>query len=124
MRIYVHRWDRGLLVLLLVLMVWSGIAPADRTVWMVESVWSVGLLAVLSVTRRRFKFSNAAYLCFWFWVVLQTIGAEWLSRSGNPEAPRVQNTLFDMVDYAVDMKRTDAMSVSTVSHGFANEKGA
>ena len=52
MCIYVHRWDRGLLVLLLVLMVWSGIAPADRTVWMVESVWSVGLLAVLSVTRR------------------------------------------------------------------------
>ena len=33
-----------MLVLLLVLMVWSGIAPADQTVWMVESVWSTGLL--------------------------------------------------------------------------------
>ena len=28
-----------MLVLLLALMVWSRIAPADRTVWMVESVW-------------------------------------------------------------------------------------
>ena len=55
-----HRRDRGLLALLLVLMVWSGIAPADRTVWMVESVWSVGLLAVLAVTRKWFKFSTAA----------------------------------------------------------------
>lgn len=47
-----------MLALLLVLMVWSGIAPADRTVWMVESVWSVGLLAVLAVTRKWFKFST------------------------------------------------------------------
>ena len=49
-----------MLALLLVLMVWSGISPADRTVWMVESVWSVGLLAVLAVTRKWFKFSTAA----------------------------------------------------------------
>ena len=56
--------------------VWSGIAPADRTVWMVESVWSVGLLAVLAVTRKWFKFSTAAYLCFWVWAVLQTVAAK------------------------------------------------
>ena len=68
---------RIMLVLLLVLMVWSGIAPADRTVWMVESVWSVGLLAILLVTRKWFKFSTAAYLCFWVWAVLQTIGAHY-----------------------------------------------
>ena len=49
-----------MMALLLVLMVWSGISPADRTVWMVESVWSVGLLAVLAVTRKWFKFSTAA----------------------------------------------------------------
>ena len=49
-----------MLALLLVLMVWSGISPADRTVWMVERVWSVGLLAVLAVTRKWFKFSTAA----------------------------------------------------------------
>ena len=62
-----------MLALLLVLMVWSGIAPADRTVWMVESVWSVGLLAVLSVTRKCFKFSTVAYLCFWVWAGLARV---------------------------------------------------
>ena len=63
--------------LLLTLMVWSGIAPVDWTVWMVESVWSTGLLAILLVTRRWFKFSNMAYLCCWVWAVLQTIGAHY-----------------------------------------------
>lgn len=53
-----------MLVVLLVLMGWSDFAPVDRTVCMVESTWSVGLLAVLAVTRKWFKFSNAAYLCF------------------------------------------------------------
>ena len=77
MCIYVHRRDRGLLALLLVLMVCLGIAPADRTVWMVESVWSVGLLAVLAVTRKWFRFSTVAYLCFGVWAVLQTIGAHY-----------------------------------------------
>ena len=78
-----HFWLVGfdkigfMLALLLVLMVWSGITPADRTVWMVESVWSTGLLAILMVTRRWFKFSTAAYLCFWVWAVLQTIGAHY-----------------------------------------------
>ena len=66
-----------ILALLLVLMVWSGIAPVDRTVWMVESIWSIGLLAVLLVTRRWFKFSAAAYLYFWVWAVLQTVGAHY-----------------------------------------------
>ena len=42
--------ERVMLLLLLVLMVWSGFAPADRTVWVVESVWSVGLLVILAVT--------------------------------------------------------------------------
>ena len=49
-----------MLVVLLVLMEWSDFAPVDRTVCTVESTWSVGLLAVLFVTRKWFKFSNAA----------------------------------------------------------------
>ena len=67
-----------MLTMLLVLMVWSGIAPADRTVWAVESVWSTGLLAILLVTRRWFMFSNAAYLCCWVWAVLQTVSAHYM----------------------------------------------
>ena len=54
-----------------------GIYPADRTVWCVEMVWAVGLWAVLLLTRRKFRFSTPAYLCFFVWTVLQLIGAHY-----------------------------------------------
>ena len=72
-----HKLHWLLLMSLLAVMVWSGIAPADRSVWVVESVWSGGLLAILLITRRWFRFSPAAYLCFWAWAVLQSIGAHY-----------------------------------------------
>ena len=69
--------DGFMLVTLLAAMAWSGIAPADRTVWIVESVWSAGVLAILLATRRWFRFSSVAYLCFWIWALLQTVGAHY-----------------------------------------------
>jgi putative membrane protein len=66
-----------------------GIYPADRTVWCVEMVWAVGLWEILFLTRRKFRFSTPAYLCFFVWTVLQIVGAhytfehvpmEWLMR--------------------------------------------
>ena len=54
-----------------------GIHPADRTVWCVEMVWAVGLWAILFLTRRKFRFSTTAYLCFFAWMVLQIIGAHY-----------------------------------------------
>ena len=66
-----------LLTVLLAAVALSGIAPASRTVWCVESVWSVGLVVILLVTRRWFRFSTAAYLCFWAWAMLQTVGAHY-----------------------------------------------
>lgn len=53
-----------------------GIYPADRTVWCIEMVWAVGLWAVLLLTRRKFRFSTPAYLCFFVWTVFcDTLGA-------------------------------------------------
>ena len=53
-----------------------GIYPADRTVWCVEMVWAVGLWAILLLTRRKFRFSTPAYLCFFVWTVFcDTLGA-------------------------------------------------
>ena len=54
-----------------------GIYPADRTVWCVEMVWAVGLWAILLLTRRKFRFSTPAYLCFFVWTVLQIVGAHY-----------------------------------------------
>lgn len=62
---------------LLVAMVLSGIAPVSRSVWYVESVWSVGVLLLLVIMRNRWRFSTAAYTCLWVWMILQTIGAHY-----------------------------------------------
>ena len=48
----------------------------NRTVWCVEMVWAVGLWAVLLLTRRKFRFSTPAYLCFFVWTIFcDTLGA-------------------------------------------------
>ena len=48
----------------------------NRTVWCVEMVWAVGLWAVLLLTRRKFRFSTPAYLCFFVWAIFcDTLGA-------------------------------------------------
>ena len=53
----------------------SAIRPHSFAVWMTEIFWVAGLLAVLLSTRRLFRFSLAAYACFFVWMMLQTIGA-------------------------------------------------
>jgi putative membrane protein len=55
----------------------SGIAPASRAVWLTEMFWAWGLVAILLVTFRKFRFSGVAYACFFVWCILQIIGAHW-----------------------------------------------
>lgn len=66
-----------MLVAFAVAAVASAIRPHSMTVWLTEMFWAVGLLALLAATRRRFRFSFEAYLCFFVWMILQTIGAHW-----------------------------------------------
>ena len=55
----------------------SAIRPHSYAVWMTEIFWVAGLLAALLSTRRLFRFSLAAYACFFVWMMLQTIGAHY-----------------------------------------------
>ena len=55
----------------------SAIRPHSFAVWMTEMFWVAGLLAVLLSTRRIFRFSLAAYSCFFVWMMLQTVGAHY-----------------------------------------------
>ena len=71
------KWDLWMAAALVCLAVVLGICPADRTVWCVEMVWAVGLWAILLLTRRKFRFSTPAYLCFFVWTVLQLVGAHY-----------------------------------------------
>ena len=55
----------------------SAIRPHSFAVWMTEIFWVAGLLAILLSTRRMFRFSLAAYACFFVWMMLQTVGAHY-----------------------------------------------
>ena len=71
------RFEAAMLAAVLAATVLSGIGPASRAVWFTEMFWAWGLAAVLLSTRSRFRFSTAAYACFFVWCILQTIGAHW-----------------------------------------------
>jgi hypothetical protein len=62
---YYLKWDLWMAAALVCVAVVLGIYPADRT------VWAVGLWAILLLTRRKFRFSKPAYLCFF----CDTLGA-------------------------------------------------
>ena len=67
----------AMLVVVLVAGAVSAIGPHSYPVWATEIVWVDGLLAVLLLTRRLFRFSLAAYACFFVWMMLQTVGAHY-----------------------------------------------
>ena len=56
---------------------WSACEPKDWHVWWMEMVWVLGVFAILALTYRRFKFSNAAYSIVFIWLVMHTIGAHY-----------------------------------------------
>ena len=77
MRIKQYRLEIAMLAGVGVASVLSGIAPASRAVWLTEMFWAWGLVAILLVTFRKFRFSGVAYACFFVWCILQIIGAHW-----------------------------------------------
>ena len=77
MRIKQYRLEIAMLAGVGVASVLSGIAPASRAVWLTEIFWVWGLVAILLVTFRKFRFSGVAYACFFVWSILQIIGAHW-----------------------------------------------
>ena len=77
MRIKQYRLEIAMLAGVGVASVLSGIAPASRAVWLTEIFWVWGLVAILLVTFRKFRFSGVAYVCFFIWCILQIIGAHW-----------------------------------------------
>ena len=77
MKIKQYRLEIAMLAGVGIASVLSGIAPASRAVWLTEIFWVWGLVAILLVTFRKFRFSGVAYACFFVWCILQIIGAHW-----------------------------------------------
>ena len=67
----------AMLAVVVVAVAVSAIRPHSFAVWMTEIFWVAGLLVVLLSTRRMFRFSLAAYSCFFAWMMLQTVGAHY-----------------------------------------------
>ena len=53
----------------------SAAGPHSVAVWLTEIFWVIGLLTALLLVRRTYRFSTAAYACFFVWMMLQTVGA-------------------------------------------------
>ena len=77
MKLKQYRLEIAMLAGVGVASVLSGFAPASRAVWLTEIFWVWGLVAILLVTFRKFRFSGVAYACFFVWCILQIIGAHW-----------------------------------------------
>ena len=69
--------EMAILVVVLVAGAFSAIRPHSFTVCATEMFWVVALLTILLLTRRLFRFSLAAYACFFVWIMLQTVGAHY-----------------------------------------------
>ena len=61
----------------LILLVWSGIQPADYWTWLFEVILGVVGIAVLNITYRRFRFSNLVYVLVSIHFAILVIGAKY-----------------------------------------------
>lgn len=66
-----------LLALLLALCTWAGIAPYDRSDWILENVLVLGVIVLLWWSRRWLPLSDASIWCLFVFLVFHEIGSHW-----------------------------------------------
>lgn len=59
------------------LMIWSGISPSSRVVWVAEITPVILVYLLLLLTYPKFQFSHWAYLFMSAWLILHTIGSHY-----------------------------------------------
>lgn len=78
---YTHQQSIVIPVILMLIIatvaIWSGIAPADRSVWYAETMPIFIILGLLVVTYPKFRFSWSSYVLMSFWIILHFIGAKY-----------------------------------------------
>lgn len=70
-------YPTSLLIAFVAIFVALGIAPASRQDWLLENVLVLATVATLVLTATRFRFSRAAYTCFFVFLVLHEVGAHY-----------------------------------------------
>ncbi len=72
-----HRWLAALLISFVVILVWSGYAPADRFIWYLEALPAVIYAAVLLVLYPRVRLTMLVYCLIWLHAAVLLVGAHW-----------------------------------------------
>jgi putative membrane protein len=98
----------GLLIAYLVLFTVCAIQPFDRAVWFAENLPIVLIVAILVVTSRWFRFSNASYLMVSVLIFMHTIGGHFT----------FERVPFDLVTETFDFERNHYDRVAHFSVGF------
>ncbi len=93
---------------LALLIVWSGIAPHARDVWVAEIVPVLLVFGGLVWLYPRFRFSNAAYLLMAVWLFWHTVGAHYTFA----EVP------FDWFNHLIGSQRNQFDRIGHFSVGF------
>ncbi|MDP2430695.1 MAG: DUF2238 domain-containing protein [Pseudomonadota bacterium] len=100
---------RWLLLVVLIVLVWSGIAPKDRLTWFLEVAPVLIALPLLLATHRRFPFTSLAYVLIAVHAVILMVGGHYTYA----EMP-----LFNWLRDALELSRNHYDRLGHVAQGF------
>ena len=103
------RFHRLMLATAIGILIWSGIAPHDRVVWLLEVLPSLIGGTVLLATYRRFRLSNLVYFLIWCHSAILAIGGQWTY---------AENPIFDSIQQALNLSRNYYDRLGHVAQGF------
>ncbi len=66
-----------LALIIAALIVWSGIGPFSRDVWIAEITPVIGVFLIWLISMMKFRLSRTAYVLMSFWLIMHTIGAHY-----------------------------------------------
>lgn len=93
----------------LAVLVWSGIAPKDRTVWFLEAAPALIALPILAFTRSRFPLTPLVYVLILVHAIILMVGAHYTYA----EVP-----LFDWIRDSFDQSRNNYDKLGHFAQGF------
>lgn len=102
-------FHRLLLATGLAILIWSGINPHDRVVWVLEVLPSLIGGTVLLATYKRFRLSNLVYFLIWCHSAILAIGGQWTY---------ADNPIFDAIQDHFDLARNYYDRLGHIAQGF------
>jgi len=72
-----RRWLAALLISFVVILIWSGYAPANRFIWILEATPAVIYAAVLLALYPRVRLTMLVYCLIWLHAAVLLVGAHW-----------------------------------------------